>query len=864
VESAITALAEWRTPVPAVELAALLTKSDGDPLLTRAATRMCGRAALVRALVDRLGTGGADVRFQALQRLEDLDARGIEQQLEALLDDGTPEVCRQVERMLADAGSTTIRARLLSQLSDRDAAVRVHAVNMLWRLNDASAAPDVARLASDKHKAVRMAVCSFVQDVRSADSAAILRAMLNDADPVIRENALGGIRGLAVRGMTPAVIERLQDPDLSVRDAAVRALRAVAPERLDLFFEALADPGGFPQAVDHLALWAPSEEGARVLPWLAKVHDRPGLLNLLRFLRTASACEDLMKLTGDADPDVRSAALRALAVLPGEKVDAALIRLADDDSADVREDVASALGDRGSSRAVDALMRLLEDKADRVRWRAASALGQLSAARALPALVKRMSEDDWSVRDDAMDAVLGLDASVAMRELAALLKHESAGLRHHALYKLACREEEARGMIVAITACLDDPDWEVRRRATETLETIGGDKAVGALRRALRDPCTAVRAATAGGLGRLKAKDALDDVRALHGRADRDERFEVAMALLELGSEEGWADISRALDSTNLYVREGAIERLGRMGSRASVDRLRTIVLEDDDSYHHAMLALAAIDAEGNLDVFVKALVERNDYNTVALRAAPPEKAIRLLRPLAAEPRLRSTALQALMDLGDAAATREAWTDPEAHMKLRAIASLADHPQTEMAEPVRQSLKSPSVYLREAAARALGVMQGDGAAEALQPLLRDSCVTVRLAAAEALCRMGRREGVAVLFEERHRTEAPGPDVLNAVRRPDAFRRLAAVRLRPSVSATLEQVVRDLAERAGLKVKVETRLRPVRYVDGRTLDAVMRRWSRGETSLIIEDDVVRIVDGEQAWKFWRAWWEAANK
>jgi len=132
----------------------------------------------------------------------------------------------------------------------------------------------------------------------------------------------------------------------------------------------------------------------------------------------------LFPLVQDADPDVRSNTLRALArvfeakravgaspVDPLEHRDAMVfLEPALSDPADplIRAHAAAAVGALGDPRAVDPLIDLLRDSHPLVRMHTAIALGKLGDAKAIPALVKAIDETPAGTPRNAV--VLGLTA----------------------------------------------------------------------------------------------------------------------------------------------------------------------------------------------------------------------------------------------------------------------------------------------------------------------------------------------------------------------------------------------------------------------------------------------------------------------
>lgn len=123
--------------------------------------------------------------------------------------------------------------------------------------------------------------------------------------------------------------------------------------------------------------------------------------------------------TGNADEQVRVAAIMAMGSIKSLHVIPTLVTLTLDESADVRAQAAQALGRIGDVRAGDALLILLEDNSADVRAQAAQALGLIGFDKALPALGMRLSDADWQARFRAAEALhrLGVRGVAVLKSL---------------------------------------------------------------------------------------------------------------------------------------------------------------------------------------------------------------------------------------------------------------------------------------------------------------------------------------------------------------------------------------------------------------------------------------------------------------
>jgi HEAT repeat protein len=284
-----------------------------------------------------------------------------------------------------------------------------------------------------KHPEARYWVCLILAEIGPpAQSAtpAVLEC-LNDADPLLRREALlclGHIK--AGSAAVPAIITALDDKDESVRHAAAVALGFMGPDakaaasRLKLLRN---DDNALMKTV---AAWAltriePTNEAHKTeaLPLLTQAvkNENPrvragaahALGELDGLIPAAQRAAPVATLLGDAEPQVRSAAIEALMSIGPEAVPAIVAQLG---SANARGPATEVLAHYGAAAksAVGALVGLLQDPSDNVRASAIVALGSMGAdARAaIPALGQALAADkSHMVRYNAVIAIGAIDAA---------------------------------------------------------------------------------------------------------------------------------------------------------------------------------------------------------------------------------------------------------------------------------------------------------------------------------------------------------------------------------------------------------------------------------------------------------------------
>jgi HEAT repeat protein len=294
---------------------------------------------------------------------------------------------------------------LVKVLGDESPLVAQEGINGLVALaaEDADARDEVAgrveglTAASSGH--LRCAALTVIAFLETADSAEALDLALHDPDATVRRTAIELLGKSADPERLWRLTAALADEDARVREEAVHAVGRLQDGRArGVLLAALQDRSIWVRCraaqalADHAAVevQAALEEAARrEVPPV-----RVSAIGALGHLWPASR-DILSELTGDADPEVRRAALRAL---PGGSeavpLDLLAVSLEDPDWT-VRCASAEALGASGHTGAFNPLARALDRERDAVvRQALLTALYRRDSESALSLLVSALAEKD--------------------------------------------------------------------------------------------------------------------------------------------------------------------------------------------------------------------------------------------------------------------------------------------------------------------------------------------------------------------------------------------------------------------------------------------------------------------------------------
>lgn len=277
----------------------------------------------------------------------------------------------------------------------------------------------------------------------------------------------------------------------------------------------------------------------------------------------------------------------------------------------------------------------------------------------------------------------------------------------------------------AVVEALSDPSPEVARAAIGRLIDLDGPGAASALRGCLLNVAFPVVADVAGALRSLGDTAAVDTAMAGLTEEPYTRRLAAARALGALGDQRARGPLPATLDDPIAGVRAASLGALGTLGPHQDIADECLRLLRDPD----AQVRIAAIRA--------------------VMRIAP--RAAGDLSALASDPDLlvRREVAQHVAALS--AAAPQLLTDVDA--AVRQTAALAAGPQQ---SPLLALLvaEDPSSEVRRAAARALGSLDRDAAAEGLLRGIEDPDSVVRATAVQSLERSLTRAGaVARLTQE---------------------------------------------------------------------------------------------------------------
>jgi HEAT repeat protein len=408
-------------------------------------------------------------------------------------------------------------------------------------------------------------------------------------------------------------------------------------------------------------------------------------------------------------------------------------------SAGVRRQAVEQLGASADPQYLGNLSAMLGDADTQVRVAVVAALGKIKSPAVAGVLVRLLADREAAVRAAALAAFREARPPGAEAALLAGLIHPEGAVRHQALNALEAlgwqpKDDTQRictlvasGRFGAaalsgvpalrpLAAVLHSSNGRERRAALEALGQIADPAVAPLLKAALQDPDSGVRRAGIEALVRSGDAGAAEALKSRLTDSEPQVRAAAIAALAALSGPSAVEAILGALRDGHWEVRSAAAAALGRLRDRQAVKPLQALLRdEDEDVRRTASEALALLGDPAAIEPLVLALADE-------------------------QPSVRNAVLVALRRINFF------WeTTPEAQRvlpQLRVVAETADYWGRQSVLQAIEKITKASSPAAGANASARNLPQSQAAVEAFLEALGSDHPDVRLAAADALGRLG--------------------------------------------------------------------------------------------------------------------------
>gem|GEM_PF-1004908 len=333
-----------------------------------------------------------------------------------------------------------------------------------------------------------------------------------------------------------------------------------------------------------------------VIPTLVETLQNPYEVESVRYLAAEAlgdsgderGGEPLLKALTDENVAVRYSAATALSKMRGEQTVVALIAALSDENEFVRSSVAYALGTIGDHRVIEALLGRVDDKSEVVRFSVGKALGGFAGDEVLDELGKRLD-------------TAGLEMKRALVDVLSQMKNDKA----IGLLRKALRNPDPETSFKASMALMNIGDVELlddlieaSRKLDQELMSWLQEHGKGG-----RKPKTT--SSPGNGPSSKKTEDASKQFDSLYsggGGGDSIEKLEAALkhespnvrgcaanALSDFADEKAGKLLLAALDDRHEYVRSSAVAALGKRHDASAVPHLLKLTKDSSEEVRYSL-----------------------------------------------------------------------------------------------------------------------------------------------------------------------------------------------------------------------------------------------------------------------------------
>jgi HEAT repeat protein len=327
-------------------------------------------------------------------------------------------------------------------------------------------APHLVSAAGHSDARVRRFACRALAESNHPAGNAALVPLLRDADPAIRAAAVRGIGRLQHTDALPEVVARLGDESTLVRGAAGEALSRMDARLVTLALLRDAQAVGKPPRLALAIMQAnphPLQRGFLEACLADASPDiRQAAVAALAAQRGTDVADALEPTLADPALPVRRAAVGALSERPSERTRRLLLERLERD-AELRGDIFGALGRIGDPRAIARIVSVFRSCTPAEQTLAVDALGIIDSPSVEPFLCRQLGNPDPRVRRHSVRALVQIGSATALRRVVLAARDSNPRVRL-ALSKalVSCPHPTARQTLERLSV---DPDATVAAAA---------------------------------------------------------------------------------------------------------------------------------------------------------------------------------------------------------------------------------------------------------------------------------------------------------------------------------------------------------------------------------------------------------------
>lgn len=448
----------------------------------------------------------------------------------------------------------------------------------------------------------------------------------------------------------------------------------------------------------------------------------------------------LRELLRDRNPRSRQAAAEAIRRFGRDRDTEILNELLRDENTDVRQAAAAAFAKLAHPQDIPTLRELLEDQSSYIRRIAAEAIGKLGCQDDITILKELLKDKDDNVCNEAISAII----NIAEREgiLKELLNDREVDVRKAAAEAIG--ERGNREDILLLGRLLSDTNLYVRGAAAEAIGILGTNENIPILEVLLRDEELHVRQSTKA-ICKLASHNNIQMLKELLENNDEEIRKAAAEAICKLATPEDIPMLRELLSYACYDVCIILAGIVGKLGSHSDIPTLKGLMRGE---YPRRESSQFPTGEQEHLDIIMNEIYEilAPEWKFAAAEAAVmivSQKNIRILKEAFMNRRgrrpSRTVLARVIIELAS-------------HEDIEALEELLEYGYWEAAEKIvelaspqeiikMKSLLKSNSHIRQVVVETIGRYGNDEDIPILKDLLKDGYSSVRLSAAEAICKL---------------------------------------------------------------------------------------------------------------------------
>jgi len=295
----------------------------------------------VKMVLDILKSGDQDMQAVAIAMVKDMPGAEVTKALAAELPGLSPTSQVQLLSALGDRGDAAGRPAVVTAAKSEDKSVRIAALRALGQLGDDTTVGLLAKAAAGARGAEQKAARDSLYRLRGPKVDQVILGEIGKSEAAVKVELISGVAQRNISAGVAPLLKTAKDADRKVRTESFRVLKVIArPEHLPALVRLLieaqssSDRSECQKAVAAVAhrIEDRNKQAQAVLaalPTVKQSQSRCALLGVLGKIGDDKALGVLTTAIKEKDPEIQTAAIRALAEWPAPEPLGDLLKVAE-------------------------------------------------------------------------------------------------------------------------------------------------------------------------------------------------------------------------------------------------------------------------------------------------------------------------------------------------------------------------------------------------------------------------------------------------------------------------------------------------------------------------------------------------------